>query len=73
MAQALTMGGTVEELADRICVDPGDIMVMVATYPPDVADVWEEAGVLGNAISDDLDDTLNPMCARTVPELYPPL
>lgn len=63
------MGVTVDELAERICVDPGDIMVLVATYPPDVTDLWEEQGVLANVINDDLDDVLNPMCARTVPEL----
>lgn len=66
------MGVTVDELAERLCVDRGDILAMVGMYPPDETHVWEEEGVLSNIANDDIDATLNPVGARTVPELYYP-
>lgn len=60
-----SIGVTVDELAEPTCIDPGDITVLVAPYPPEVTGLWEEQGVLAKVINDDRDDVLNPMCART--------
>jgi hypothetical protein len=68
---ARRMGFTVDEVAEQTCVDPGDVLVLAASYPDDEHEVWEEEGVLSHAVASDIWMQLNWQCQRTIPELYP--
>lgn len=71
MGEARRTSATVDQVARAVCVDPGDVMALLATYPDDVDDLWEEDGVLTKAGIDEVHNLLNPMCERTAPEVYP--
>jgi hypothetical protein len=66
----MSAGATVDEVAERICLDPGDVLAVVRMSPPDVDDLWEEEGVLSRVGVHEVHGVLNPHCERTVPELW---
>jgi hypothetical protein len=66
------VGTTVQELADDLSVDPGDIEVLVAAYPDDEDSVWEEEGVLSNVACGDIQLTLNAFGIYSSPEIWWP-
>lgn len=61
------MSATVDEVADAAYVSPGDILALLAMYPDDVTDLWEESGVLSKVGIDEVHDMLDPGCVRKVP------
>ncbi|GAA5174255.1 hypothetical protein GCM10023321_77620 [Pseudonocardia eucalypti] len=59
------MSATVDEVADAAHVAPGDILVLLATYPDEVTDLWEESGVLSKVGIDEVHDVLDPgLCSE---------
>jgi hypothetical protein len=66
----LGMGIPVAELDSDLCVDPGEILVLVGAYPPDETGAWEEEGSLSSAAAGDVRDTIDHFGERTVPALW---
>lgn len=62
------MSATVEQVANAVFVSPGDVEAVLAMYPDDVTDLWEEEGVLTKAGIDEVHQVLDPGCVRRVPE-----
>jgi hypothetical protein len=65
------VSATVEAVARATCVSPGDVPVLISMYPDDIDDLWVEEGLLSRVGMDEVHETFNPMCQRTVPQLYP--
>jgi hypothetical protein len=68
----LGMAITLAELAADLCVDPGEILVLVGAYPPEETGAWEEEGILSNIAAGDVRDMLDHFGERTVPALWWP-
>lgn len=64
------MSATVDEMADAVYVFSGDVLALLAMYPDDVTDLWEEVGMLSKVGVDEVHDVLDPGCVRKVPEGY---
>jgi hypothetical protein len=62
----------VETLADQLGMEPGDIRALLATYGPEVVDLWEEEGIIGDVAVDEVLAQFDPWGLRTVPELFWP-
>jgi hypothetical protein len=45
------LGATVREVAEAVCVEPGDVLALLRMYPDDVTDLGEEEGVLSKLLS----------------------
>jgi hypothetical protein len=72
MGDARRMSATVDQVAQAVCVAPGDVVAVLAMYPDDVDDLWEEDGVLTKLGIDEVHEMFDHMCQRTVPQLYGP-
>jgi hypothetical protein len=68
----LGMGIIVAALASDLCVDPGEILVLVGAYSSDETGAWEEEGILSNVAASDVRDTLDHFGERTVTALWWP-
>jgi hypothetical protein len=66
------MGATVEEIAERMCVDPADIRVLLALYADDVDDLWEEDAPASTVGIEEVPRALDPDNERGVPARYAP-
>lgn len=64
------MARTVQDLAGELFVDPGDILALVALYPGDENDLWEEEGVLSDEAAEDVSRMVNQYADSVVPESY---
>lgn len=73
MVNAEVMANTVDQLAEYVCVDPGDVLALASRYQPeeDGPVIWESDSMLSNIAADDVWLTLNRQCQRTIPQLYP--
>ncbi|AEA28188.1 hypothetical protein Psed_6083 [Pseudonocardia dioxanivorans CB1190] len=62
---------TVDELADELGVEPGDIRVLLSWLDPDTGGLHPD-GTLLNDYSGEVRDQFDPMCVRTVPDYWWP-
>ena len=60
---------TVEQLAERVCVDAGDIRVIVDQLAAAGMD-GIDGDHLSKAVTNEVDKILQPHCERTVPAAY---
>jgi hypothetical protein len=73
MVNADRMAIIVDEVAQNVCVDPGDVLALVGMYQPedDGPAIWDSEGMLSDIAAADVWLQRNWQCQRSTPGLYP--
>jgi hypothetical protein len=73
MVNADRMAIIVDEVAQNMCVDPGDVLALVGMYQPedDAPVIWDSEGMLSDIATPNVWLQLNWQSQRSTPALYP--